>query len=118
MSGLGPKTFEQCAGFLKIPESGEPLDNTWVHPENYEAARELFAVIKSGGEVSAELKKKLEEKYGIGETTISDILLKTVYFPQFGCPARATIFLPILFILPIIKLLHLHEMSFLIAQVD
>mgnify|MGYP000953066699 FL=1 len=73
VSGLGPKTFEQCAGFLKIPESGEPLDNTWVHPENYEAARELFAVIKSGGDVSAELKKKLEEKYGIGETTISDI---------------------------------------------
>ena len=73
VSGLGPKTFEQCAGFLKIPESGEPLDNTWVHPENYEAARELFAVIKSGGEVSGELKKKLEEKYGIGETTISDI---------------------------------------------
>ena len=73
VSGLGPKTFEQCAGFLKIPESGEPLDNTWVHPENYEAARELFAVIKSGSEVSDELKKKLEEKYGIGETTISDI---------------------------------------------
>ena len=45
-----------------------------MHPENYEAARELFAVIKSGGDVSAELKKKLEEKYGIGETTISDIV--------------------------------------------
>ena len=34
VSGLGPKTFEQCAGFLKIPESANPLDNSWVHPEN------------------------------------------------------------------------------------
>jgi uncharacterized protein len=31
---MGPKSFEQAAGFLKIPESGEALDNTWVHPEN------------------------------------------------------------------------------------
>ena len=37
--GLGPKAFEQCAGFLKIAESSDPLDNTWVHPENYEVAR-------------------------------------------------------------------------------
>jgi len=36
--GMGPKSYEQCAGFLKIPESGEPLDNTWVPPENYAAA--------------------------------------------------------------------------------
>ena len=41
--GLGPKAFEQCAGFLKIAESADPLDNTWVHPENYDVARELFA---------------------------------------------------------------------------
>ena len=39
ISGMGAKTFEQCAGFLKIPESSDPLDNTWVHPENYQAAR-------------------------------------------------------------------------------
>ena len=40
--GLGPKAFEQCAGFLKIAESADPLDNTWVHPENYEVAREIL----------------------------------------------------------------------------
>ncbi|MDR3145194.1 MAG: helix-hairpin-helix domain-containing protein, partial [Treponema sp.] len=37
--GMGPKSYEQCAGFLKIPEGADPLDNTWVHPENYEVAR-------------------------------------------------------------------------------
>ena len=39
---LGPKAFEQCAGFLKIPESSNPLDNTWVHPENYAVAKEVL----------------------------------------------------------------------------
>ena len=42
VSGMGEKTFEQCAGFLKIPESADPLDNTWVHPENYAAAQSCF----------------------------------------------------------------------------
>ena len=40
--GMGDKTFEQCAGFLKIPESPNPLDNTWVHPENYALASEIL----------------------------------------------------------------------------
>ena len=43
--GLGPKAFEQCAGFLKIAESSDPLDNTWVHPENYPLAREIFPLV-------------------------------------------------------------------------
>lgn len=41
--GLGEKTFTQCAGFLKIPESGNPLDNTWVHPESYNAVVRLIS---------------------------------------------------------------------------
>jgi uncharacterized protein len=41
--GLGEKTFIQCAGFLKIPESDNPLDNTWVHPESYEAVEKLVS---------------------------------------------------------------------------
>jgi uncharacterized protein len=41
IQGIGEKTFTQCAGFLKIPESDNPLDNTWVHPETYEAVEHL-----------------------------------------------------------------------------
>ncbi|MCX8013358.1 MAG: helix-hairpin-helix domain-containing protein, partial [Rectinema sp.] len=44
--GLGEKTFEQCAGFLKIPESENPLDNTWVHPEHYALASEILPIIR------------------------------------------------------------------------
>ena len=39
---LGDKVFEQCAGFLRIMESTEPLDNTSVHPESYDAAKEAY----------------------------------------------------------------------------
>ena len=42
---LGPKVFEQCAGFLRVPESKEPLDNTGVHPESYKAAEELLKLL-------------------------------------------------------------------------
>ncbi len=72
--GLGPKAFEQCAGFLKIAESSDPLDNTWVHPENYELARELLPLVQNKEKISADLKKKLEEKYSVGETTLNDIV--------------------------------------------
>ena len=41
---LGPKAFEQCAGFLRVPESKSPLDNTAVHPESYKAAEKLLAL--------------------------------------------------------------------------
>ena len=54
--GLGPKAFEQCAGFLKIAESSDPLDNTWVHPENYEVAREILPIIKNGGKIEKDAK--------------------------------------------------------------
>ncbi len=42
---LGPKAFEQCAGFLRVPESKEPLDNTGVHPESYKAAEALMKLL-------------------------------------------------------------------------
>jgi uncharacterized protein len=90
VNGLGPKAFEQCAGFLKIPESSDPLDNTWVHPENYEAAREVLPLVQKNEQVSAALKKQLEEKYSIGETTLSDIveeLRKPNRDPRDGYPA-------------------------------
>ena len=74
VGGMGAKTFEQCAGFLKIPESDDPLDNTWVHPENYQAAREVLPLIQKKEEVPASLKKDLKEKYSLGDQTVSDII--------------------------------------------
>jgi len=75
---LGPKAFQQCAGFLRVPESKELLDNTGVHPESYTAARELLKLLDCG---VAELPAKLEaygasaaaEQCGVGEPTIVDI---------------------------------------------
>jgi len=77
--GMGPKSFEQCAGFLKIPESAEPLDNTWVHPENYPVAREIRSAVTGAGTSTAtgglgsNTVTTLKEKYSVGETTIRDI---------------------------------------------
>ena len=79
---LGPKAFEQCAGFLRIPESKEVLDNTGIHPESYAAAKALLALfgMKKGDDLSA-LPGKLES-YGldkaaaecaVGEHTLADI---------------------------------------------
>ena len=79
---LGPKAFEQCAGFLRIPESKEVLDNTGVHPESYAAASALLKLLgcKKGDNLS-DLTRKLEE-YGlskaaqecaVGEPTLLDI---------------------------------------------
>ncbi|MCI5522904.1 MAG: RNA-binding transcriptional accessory protein [Spirochaetia bacterium] len=88
--GLGPKAFEQCAGFLKIAESSNPLDNTWVHPENYAVAAEILPLVKNGEKISNETRKTLAEKYSVGETTISDIieeLAKPNRDPRDGYPA-------------------------------
>ena len=73
--GMGPKSFEQCAGFLKIPESVEPLDNTWVHPENYAVAREIRETITSTATagLGSDAVTTLKKKHGVGETTIRDI---------------------------------------------
>ena len=78
---LGPKAFEQCAGFLRIPGAKEPLDATAVHPESYEAARGLMK--KLGLDIAAFAgldekklgdKKKLAEELGIGSLTLDDII--------------------------------------------
>ena len=76
---LGPKAFEQCAGFLRIPESKELLDNTGVHPESYPAAKALLKLLPC--EDRRELPQKLEqygakkaaELCGVGEPTLRDI---------------------------------------------
>ncbi len=88
--GLGPKAFEQCAGFLKIAESENPLDNTWVHPENYEVAKEILPLVQKGEKLTADFKRSLAEKYNVGETTINDIaeeLAKPNRDPRDGYPA-------------------------------
>ena len=79
---LGPKAFQQCAGFLRVPESKELLDNTGVHPESYDAARQLLTLLecKKGDDLSA-LPGRLDafgtakaaEHCGVGEPTLIDI---------------------------------------------
>ncbi|MGP1454773.1 MAG: helix-hairpin-helix domain-containing protein [Treponema sp.] len=89
VSGMGQKTFEQCAGFLKIPESKNPLDNSWVHPENYAAAEVIYNLIHKNEVVSKEVRSNLQSTYSIGEQTISDIieeLKKPNRDPREDCP--------------------------------
>ena len=82
---LGPKAFEQCAGFLRIAGGDNPLDATSVHPESYEGAQKLLESMGlsceelSKGGISGLSKKvsdygKLAEKLGIGEPTLRDIV--------------------------------------------
>ncbi len=83
---IGAKAYEQCAGFLRVPDSKEILDNTGVHPESYEAAKALLAKFEydmdkvgSGlGDLRAKCArygtKKLSEELGIGEPTLLDII--------------------------------------------
>lgn len=87
VKGLGPKAFEQCAGFLRLPGAKNPLDATAVHPESYPAAVALLdacglAAKDIGGEAMAALPgrakalgmAKLVELTGAGEPTLRDIL--------------------------------------------
>lgn len=80
---LGPKAYEQCAGFLRILNGENPLDATSVHPESYEITNKLldklgFSVsdIKTGLKLSDMIKdkKKLSSELSVGELTLSDIL--------------------------------------------
>lgn len=76
---LGPKAFEQCAGFLRIPESKEVLDNTGVHPESYPAAKALLKLLNCSerSQLPAKLDEygpaKAAESCGVGEPTLVDI---------------------------------------------
>ena len=83
---LGPKAFEQCAGFLRVPESKSVLDNTAVHPESYAAAQELLTLtghtlsdVASGklGDLPAQVKSYGEEaaaaQCGVGLPTLRDV---------------------------------------------
>ena len=78
---LGPKAFEQCAGFLRVPGSKEPLDNTAVHPESYKAAKALLKYLNAApGDPALEEKakaadlKSLAQELQVGEPTLRDIL--------------------------------------------
>ena len=82
---LGPKAFEQCAGFLRIMNGDNPLDTTSVHPESYEAAMKLLTSLGyspediAGGGLKGISKKVLHlketaEELGVGELTLKDIV--------------------------------------------
>ena len=84
---LGPKAFQQCAGFLRVVESRQALDNTAVHPESYDAAETLLkecgyklSDLSAGGLKGLEAKVKeigidsLAEKCGVGAPTLGDII--------------------------------------------
>ena len=69
VKGLGDKTFKQCAGFLRIPGGKDPLDNTGVHPESYDIAKDLMVK-----ELDSLNLKELSEKLQVGLPTLEDIV--------------------------------------------
>ena len=84
---LGPKAFVQCAGFLRVPESKNVLDNTGVHPESYGAAKELLKLcgfeeddVKNGSlsgladKVAALGEESVAQQIGVGVPTLQDIV--------------------------------------------
>jgi uncharacterized protein len=74
VKSLGPKVFEQAAGFLRVPNSPNVLDNSWVHPENYKAGKEIYEILNSPGSFDNEHKQQIMEKYQIGLETVEDII--------------------------------------------
>ena len=100
---LGPKAFEQCAGFLRVPESNSPLDNTAVHPESYAAAQKLLELcgytleqVKAGtlqnlmDQVKAYGVERAAEACGVGVPTLLDVaseLMKPGRDPRDELPA-------------------------------
>ncbi|MDS1029725.1 Tex family protein [Bacillota bacterium LX-D] len=79
VAGLGPKTFVQCAGFLRLPDSDNPLDNTAVHPESYAVTYQLLAEL--GIDLGQDLPIKIQadlpalaQKLNIGLPTLQDIV--------------------------------------------
>ena len=79
---LGPKAYEQCAGFMRIANGTDPFDNTGVHPESYEAAEKLLKKCSlSKEDIGKKDKviflndfKKTAEEIGVGEPTLKDII--------------------------------------------
>jgi len=84
---LGPKAFQQCAGFLRVPESKSVLDNTAVHPESYDAAQQLLTLtghtladVKAGNlsdlpaQVRAYGEEKAAQAIGVGVPTLRDVV--------------------------------------------
>lgn len=84
---LGPKAFEQCAGFLRVPGASNPLDNTAVHPESYDAAKKVlsqcgFTLADLSGKALSDIPSLAEkeglsvisEKAGVGIPTVKDIV--------------------------------------------
>jgi len=82
---LGPKAYEQCAGFMRITAGKNPLDGTGVHPESYEATKQLLTKLgytlddvanRSVAGISQKVSdyKKLAEELGVGELTLQDIV--------------------------------------------
>ena len=91
VSKLGPKAFEQCAGFLRVPESKNVLDNTGVHPESYRAAEGLLALcgytdddVRRGAvaqlmqKVQAMGEAQVAEKLAVGVPTLRDVVKELV----------------------------------------
>ncbi|HMQ31700.1 MAG TPA: Tex family protein [Chloroflexaceae bacterium] len=89
VKGLGPRAFEQAAGFLRIPDAADPLDRTAIHPESYGAARALLQRFDPGGktpppQVAATIRAAvrggetslaaLAAELGVGEPTLADIV--------------------------------------------
>ena len=86
VSGVGEKSFEQAAGFLKIRNGENPLDNTFIHPESYDAVKELLKlcevnpeeITKRGEQIAMCVDKRgrltVAETIGVGEPTLEDIL--------------------------------------------
>ena len=90
VKGLGPKAFEQAAGFLRLPDAPDPLDHTAIHPESYAAARQLIAAYGDGSQqpslpaVAAATRARLKSEgrtlaalaaeLNIGVPTLTDIL--------------------------------------------
>jgi uncharacterized protein len=88
VKGLGPKAFEQAAGFLRIPDAADGLDRTAIHPESYAAARKLVARFDGDGvplpEVAARIRSAIRARetsmadlaaeLGVGEPTLADIV--------------------------------------------
>lgn len=87
VKGLGPKAYQQCAGFLRIPQGKTPLDNTGVHPESYDAAKKLLDIFgysqkdvadKGASGIAAKVQQygiaKAAEECEIGTPTLTDIV--------------------------------------------